>query len=472
MKKREHILQYGFLIVLFIFLLMWAFIQPYNASPDEDMRYQVVKYIINHNALPDGRDPEIRNLIWGISYGFNPYLSLIISALFAKVVSFFTMEQMALVMAGRIANVVIATGNAYLVMKIGHELFEKEEKWLFVSLVSFLPGALFLGTYLNNDMLAIFSVSGIIYNWVRAAKYGWNVKNSTGLAVFIAICTLSYYNAYSFILCSILFFVITALFYGSKKWDFKNMWKWGILIAVIVLCCAGWWFLRNLIIYDGDLLGRETMNKCAELYAQPEYRPGLIFTPKSAGMSVWDMLFYVHGDFRHNWMMTVYYSFIGTFGFMDIFMPDIIGKIYFVFFFIGIVGVLTHFSYVFGCHRTNIRKKKEMMETGGFRCRIQYERKSFKDTNSLIHLMMVLASGITVGLAVWYSYASDFQAQGRYIMPILIPMMYFVTMGYKLLLERFVKNEKIRRGFYLISSIIVFAAAVYAYAAVLYPAYR
>lgn len=81
------------------------------------------------------------------------------------------MEQMALVVAGRIANVVIATGNAYLVMKIGHELFEKEEKWLFVSLVSFLPGALFLGTYLNNDMLAIFSVSGIIYNWVRAAKY-------------------------------------------------------------------------------------------------------------------------------------------------------------------------------------------------------------------------------------------------------------------------------------------------------------
>lgn len=147
---------------------------------------------------------------------------------------------MALVMAGRIANVVIATGNAYLVMKIGHELFEKEEKWLFVSLVSFLPGALFLGTYLNNDMLAIFSVSGIIYNWVRAtSKYGWNVKNSTGLAVFIAICTLSYYNAYSFILCSILFFVITALFYGNKKWDFKNMWKWGIPLRLLYCAVPG-----------------------------------------------------------------------------------------------------------------------------------------------------------------------------------------------------------------------------------------
>lgn len=74
-------------------------------------------------------------------------------------------------------------------------------------------------------------------------------------------------------------------------------------------------------------------------------------------------------------------------------------------------------------------------------------------------------------LGAGYSYASDFQAQDLHYADSYTDDV-FVTMGYKLLLERFVKNEKIRRGSYLISSIIVFVAAVYAYAAVLYPAYR
>lgn len=81
MKKREHILQYGFLTVLFIFLLMWAFIQPYNASPDEDMRYQVVKYIINHNALPDGifgdKESDMGNILWIQSLSFLNYICIV-----------------------------------------------------------------------------------------------------------------------------------------------------------------------------------------------------------------------------------------------------------------------------------------------------------------------------------------------------------------------------------------------------------
>ena len=55
---------------------------------------------------------------------------------------------------------------------------------------------------------------------------------------------------------------------------------------------------------------------------------------------------------------------------------------------------------------------------------------------------------IPFALLTWYSYASDYQAQGRYLMPMLIPFMYFITRGYEYLAERFVKRETARRWIY------------------------
>ena len=55
---------------------------------------------------------------------------------------------------------------------------------------------------------------------------------------------------------------------------------------------------------------------------------------------------------------------------------------------------------------------------------------------------MVLLILIPVGLFMYYVYYSDNQAQGRYIIPALYPAMYFVTAGWKRLLERFVKKRK------------------------------
>ena len=74
-KKKRRLCLLVFLTAIFVFIMMWACIQPLNASPDESMRYDIVNFIINHGCLPDGRDPEIRNEIWGISYAYYPILS-------------------------------------------------------------------------------------------------------------------------------------------------------------------------------------------------------------------------------------------------------------------------------------------------------------------------------------------------------------------------------------------------------------
>lgn len=61
-----------------------------------------------------------------------------------------------------------------------------------------------------------------------------------------------------------------------------------------------------------------------------------------------------------------------------------------------------------------------------------------------MHICMAVAMVIPAGLLVYYAYASDFQAQGRYMMPMVFPFLYFVTLGYENWLEKLTGKEKIK----------------------------
>ena len=47
---------------------------------------------------------------------------------------------------------------------------------------------------------------------------------------------------------------------------------------------------------------------------------------------------------------------------------------------------------------------------------------------------MLLSVLIPMGLCIYYSYTSDYQPQGRYIMPMLIPFMYYTALGFQKLI--------------------------------------
>ena len=155
---------------VFVLILSWMVIQPLNASPDELMRYDIVEYLVEHGTLPDGRDPEIRHELWGISYAFNPILAYMIMAIPAKFASLFTASSTAVLLAARLVNAVFGTIMAYLTLRIGEMLFRGRAKWMFASLVTFLPGLVFVHSYVNNDSMALLSVTWIVYTWIRSMK--------------------------------------------------------------------------------------------------------------------------------------------------------------------------------------------------------------------------------------------------------------------------------------------------------------
>jgi len=470
LKKEKY--EICFVAAVFVLLLIWVRILPFDYGADEQMRYNVAQYIYQHGRLPHGDDPEIRNEIWGISYAFNPILSYIISAGFMRVMSIFKDTPYALLIAARMVNVLLGTGMAYFIRRIARELFpNKAMGWMFTALVVFLPQNLFVFSYVNNDGMALFSASIIVYMWVLAAKKGWTNQICTGLGIGIGLLALSYYNAYGWALCSILYYTVTMLWCQGKKPDWKQWLIKGLWIAAVVLVIAGWWFIRNYIIYDGDFLGQATSRACGILYAQEPYKPGNTFCGEKLGTGLIGMFFYQHPGWIHNWIVTVAVSFVGVFGRMSVYMPYLWSKLYFLGFGIGIIGALVNVRELFSLKTVAYKKFSQKLEDGKVCGTLKVMGENLR-WSSVFHWCMGIAMVIPFILLCHYSYSSDMQAQGRYILPMAIPFMYFITSGYEYLLNRFLKSEKLRTVIFYAGAVVVTVSALLVTAFVFAPAFK
>lgn len=441
-RKWALFLEYGFLVFIFLFYFIWALNSPFNSAPDESMRFDIPKYIFDFGKLPVGHAPEIREEFWGISYAFNPILSYMISAFFMKITSVFTHNGFAMLMAARMTSILFGTATVWTAMKISKKLLPKIYRPPFVCLVALLPQNAYLATYVNNDSMAVFSTALIIYMWILGIERDWDLKTCIGLGAGVSVCALSYYNAYGFILCSILLFAFTAAFCGKKQPDCLTMIKKGLLISGIVFLLAGWWFIRNAVLYQGDFLGMRASSYYAELYAQEAFKPSNRITMARAGKSIYQMLF------TEGWLHNTQNSFVGRFGFAKTDLPGPMYYIYLPLMKLAVFGLLLRFSSLFSPKERGKWNKK-----------------------NILHIVLAISAIIPPLLSIYYSYYSDFQPQGRYVMPMLIPAMYFTVLGVSGLLSPFIRQKNMKRLSYGYSILLVFSA-VYSYARVFYPMFH
>ena len=207
-----------FIIYIFVLCFTWSKTIMFNNAPDEMMKYDVCEYICNNFKLPHGGDESIRDEIWGISYAFTPILSYMISAIFMRITMLFAQSDFAIVVAARFVSVLSMVGYTIMSIKISGKLFKGVYKWLFIVFLTLVPQVVYLGSYLNNDSMALFSISIIVYSWIIGLEKNWDWKSCVLLGIGIGICALSYYNAYGYILCSIILYILSCFI---KKIDVK-----------------------------------------------------------------------------------------------------------------------------------------------------------------------------------------------------------------------------------------------------------
>ena len=304
-----------------------------------------------------------------------------------------------------------------------------------------------------NHVVHILNKKNIRYYIEPHGSFGKAALNKSKIKKIIANNTVfksQLSNAYGFILCSIFFFGITLFMEAKQKGNYGDFAKKGLLVCVIVMILAAWWFVRNAILYDGDFLGMNASSICAEKYAKPAYKPSEKQTPQMAGYTLWDMLnqgFPKSEGF--SWVELVSESFVGRFGNMNVFMPKWLINNYMDFIKAGFLLIFLHPVKTFA-----LRVKKQWSVKGMF------------------NWFMLIAMIIPNILNAYYSYASDYQPQGRYSLPMLIPMTYFMVMGYGNLFDVTVKNEKVRKGVYAAICVALMVLALFVFFAVIWPEYR
>jgi hypothetical protein len=396
-----------FYILLFLITAATlAFFQPhfdtpplYGNPPDEHAKYLVPRYICEHGTLPTGFEAEIRLAGYGFSYALYNVLPYIIQGYFMRFVNLFTDSELYLLYAGRSINILFGLAMAVFVYLLSKKLFtERRFQWLFCFFVTFLPQSLFVHTYVNTDSMALLSAAMIAYAWALIYQDGYGRKNIIFLCGGIIICALSYYNAYGFILSSILLFLGSFLARkdGKINYEWKEMLIKGSVISGIVLLGISWWFIRSYLLHDGDMIGFKTRDSMALLYGHSDY----MNTYQAQGSTVWQM-------FRENdFFAKTFQSFIAGYGSLSMFANIWMYRIYLAFLAICSLGFFF------------IRKWKAVIHDFQFR-------------RFFFHFNMVFCAVLPFFLLVYYAYGTDYQAQGRYLLPGIVPVMYYVTAGFE-----------------------------------------
>lgn len=404
--------KYTLLIILVYFGLYLAMglslllKQPFGNPPDEYNRYLIPQYIAQHGTLPNGYEESIRISGYGFSYAFQPILPYMLQGYVMRFAMLFTESEEILLYVARGVDLVLGLLTAGVVLLLSREWFrDRRFGFCFAFLATFLPQSLFVHTYVNTDSCCMLSIAVMLYGLTRSLKSRFSYRDSLIMAVGIILCALSYYNAYGYILSCILLFTVSFVSAsgGCISFDGKNFLKKGCFISAIVLAGISWWFVRSAILYDGDFLGLQARSECAALYASPQFHPDTRVTWQSQGYSMWEML--TKSDFCTLSVL----SFIGIYGAMAITTNIWIYRFYKGLFLVG--TVLCAF----------------------LRCPLFRKQDRSGRRDSLFHIFyhanMIFCILMPVILSLIYSYSTDYQPQGRYLLPSLLPLCYYTIRG-------------------------------------------
>ena len=429
----------------FVIYFAWSQVMPLIEAPDEYLRYLVPHYIMEHGVLPVGWDETIRHPAVGTSYGFTVYGSSLVSVPFMLVANAFGADDQGLIAAARLSSVLFGAGTVALCFPIGSRLLKRPSSVVLLALlVGFLPQFAFLSSYLNSDTIEVFATAFVILALMRGVENGWRFPDCALLGVALGICALSYYFAYGAILVSIVVYFATArrgepvrakhasTVRGRMKESAARAYVVKpLIILAVALLIAGWFFVRNFILYDGDLFGMRANDLASELYGTDEWKPSMRDTLRNQGRSPLSVLTLATEAGPFAWITVSAQSFVGVFGYLSRFMDPAAYVVYFVILGIGLVVGLV--SWLF-------------------------ERKQLLLCFGLLALM-----AIPVLLSVYFSWASDFQAQGRYLMAGMVPLMIFVAKGWESL-SLLVERKSVVAGKVVRAAVIVLWLALFAFA--------
>lgn len=139
-------------------------------------------------------------------------------------------------------------------------------------ITAYNPMFLFISASVNNDTLVTALNSVIIWQTVVMLKRGFDTRRSLVIAVLVALATLSKLSA----LVLVPVIALAALWLAVRNRQPRALVVLGASMAGAWLVIAGWWYLRNILLY-GELFGTHRM----VAVAGPRFEPFTLATALS-----------------------------------------------------------------------------------------------------------------------------------------------------------------------------------------------
>ena len=394
-----------------IFVTLWINIIPFDKAPDEFVHYNYnVKFIIDNKKLPVSGVNDIELIKLGrentfgkvqaiYSYNIYPQLNYIISAIFAVALNF--LFHINYEIGARYAS--LFWGIIYIIFiysLINKILNNKYKAFILTACFSFIPQIIFISSYTSQDIHSLAISALLCYMLICLVKeineYKVNlstiIKFSLSCALLL-VTKMNYFIYIPFIAVYILWLTII-----KKKLPNRLIIKMITCIFIISISLSGFWYLRNYLLYK-DLIGQNfllnEMSKYNPIGAEQHFNlDTAIFLIKNSGI------------------FTIFKSAVAYFDYMSLGLDD---YIYVILLALSFVILLSIFI--------NIIEKKN---------------------NKLLKYLFFLSAFIlsTFFLLIFNSIKFDLQLQGRYMFPIIVPIILFLALYIKEY-EEFFKYMKI-----------------------------
>lgn len=389
-----------FALLLFVFLngLLWSLVIPFDGAPDEIHKYEIVYFIWRNYRLPvlgPSADVYIRPAPGtrdGYVYGaaaLYPSGAYLLAALFMGLSPLDT--PLVLLHAARLSSVCCTVVTIYLIYRITYALFRSRGYALGVAaFTALIPQFTYTGAYVGDDAYQIMAVTLTIWATVGGAQENWTLRNRILLGLGLALVSAGKQNGW-FVAIPFALLGLFSTWGGSWRQRVKT-WACIVLPPGLTL---GSWLGRNELFYD-DPWGFRASAMAWQDYVS---RIGFEWEPLvQQGYGFLDLVW------ETPWLQWMFESFWGRFFYFTVPMD---GRIYSALFIGSILGALVTMWVL-------LRRRDQL----------------FPSKNATVVVGCgVLSIGLLFATAAMTSLYNDFQPQGRYFFPAILPIVVLLTVG-------------------------------------------
>jgi hypothetical protein len=160
----------------------------------------------------------------------------------------------------RLINILIGAGVVWLAWATGRTVWPRRLAiaWGAAALVAFNPMFLYMAGAINNDIIAAFSGAAVLYACLRLVNDANGLGRRWGIVVgsLFGLALLSKFN----LAATIVLIEAAVTWVAWRRGQWRQWWQTNLWLAITVGLLAGWWFVRNQMLY-GEPTGFETVTE-------------------------------------------------------------------------------------------------------------------------------------------------------------------------------------------------------------------